>query len=141
MAVAQPPMARRPRRRQRSGGSAAGGARARAPRQLAIIEAGCAGAGGAGSCGRGRHRVAAAAAGAKAAHLRFPSPLPSAPRRPSGVVLGERGTRWRTDDVTIFSRSVVGAVFLSSYLHAVKESRTALSTPSVATVIKALFSF
>jgi hypothetical protein len=104
VAVAQPPGVHRPRRRQRSGGAAGGGgARARAPRQLAIIEAGCAGAGGAGSGGRGRHRGATAAAAARVAHLRFPSLFPCAPRRSSGALPGERGTRWRwrTEDVTI----------------------------------------
>jgi hypothetical protein len=74
----EPPGARRPRRRQRSGGAARGGARAQAPRQLAIIEASCAGVRCAGSGGRGRHRSAPAATGAKAAPLCFPSPFPSA---------------------------------------------------------------
>jgi hypothetical protein len=106
VAVAQTPGGRRPRRRQRSGGTAGGGARARAPGQLAILEAGCAGAGEAGSGGRGRHGRAAAAACARAAPQRFPSPFPSAPRRSDGALPGERGNRWRTDDVTILSGSV-----------------------------------
>jgi hypothetical protein len=124
----EPPGARRPRRRQRSGDAARGGARAQAPRQLAIIEASCAGVRCAGSGGRGRHRSAPAATGAKAAPLCFPSPFPSAPRRSAGALPGERDTRCpvadrRCHDIISPVQLVVGTVLQSMSKGAARVSR------------------